>query len=272
MNIAIIGGTHGNEPIGIEVVKFLCNENPQFKNSYKTFFANPEAHKLGKRYVDSDLNRAFGKTGQSKGYESTRSSELEKEIVGNFDFVLDLHTTTSNMGPTVILTHLDQASVRAACWLKENNPELVIIISSRAGGECPYTTSMASSGLTVEIGPVANNVVKAELVLLTHKLVTELLDFNFQKTWEMKNIECFHTQGIMSYPEGEWMVHPEVDGHDFLQVREGDPLFINMKGEIVTHKGEPMYPLFINEAAYQENNTAFQYALKTNLQAVLDRV
>ncbi len=270
MNFAIIGGTHGNEPTGIEVIKFLEKESPEFINSYKTFFANPEAHKLGKRYVDSDLNRAFGKTGQSKGYESTRSAELEKEIVGNFDFVLDLHTTTSNMGPTVILTHLDEASVRAACWLKENNPELVIIISSRAGTDCPYTTSMASSGLTVEIGPVANNVVKAELVHLTYKMVTDLLQFNFQKTWAMENIECYHTQGIESYPEGEWMVHPEVDGHDFLQVREGDPIFINLKKETVLHKGEPVHPLFINEAAYQENNTAYEYAIKTTLGAVLE--
>jgi len=270
MKIAIIGGTHGNEPTGIEVIKHLEAETPKYKNEYQTFLGNPEAYKIGKRYVDSDLNRAFGKTGQSKGVETKLSSELTKSIQGNFDFVLDLHTTTSNMGATVILTHLDEASVRAACWLKENNPELVIIVSSRAGGDCPYTTSMASSGLTVEIGPVANNVVKAELVLLTQKLVTDLLDFDFHKTWELENIECFHTQGIKSYPEGKWMVHPEVDGHDFVEVRDGDPLFINMNKETSNHSGDPIYPLFVNEAAYQENNTAFEYAIKTTLGDVLN--
>lgn len=272
MKIAVIGGTHGNEPTGIEVIKHLEATSPKFQNEYKTFFGNPKAYELGKRYVDTDLNRAFGKTGSSRGNETERLQALEKEIVGHYDFILDLHTTTSNMGPTVILTHLDEASIRAACWLKENNPELVIIVSSRAGSDCPYTTSMASSGLTVEIGPVANNVVKAELVLLTHKLVTELLNFDFQKTWELSAIECYHTQGIESYPDGKWMVHPDIDGHDFVEVREGDPVFINMEGEIVPHKGETVHPLFINEAAYQENNTAYEYATKTNLADVLESV
>ena len=272
MKIAVIGGTHGNEPTGIEVINYLKATSPKFQNEYKTFFGNPKAYELGKRYVDTDLNRAFGKTGSSRGNETERSKALEKEISGNFDFVLDLHTTTSNMGVTVILTHLDEISIKAACWLKEKHPELVIIVSCRAGSDCPYTTSLAPAGLTIEIGPVANNVVKAELVLFTHKLVTEVLDFNFQKTWEYSRIECYHTQGIANYPNGSWMVHPDIDGHDFVEVREGDPVFINMEGGIVCHEGQTIYPLFVNEAAYQENNTAYEYAIKTNLGDVLERL
>ncbi|MCO4793787.1 MAG: aspartoacylase [Bacteriovoracaceae bacterium] len=272
MNFAIIGGTHGNEPVGIEVIRDLEQKGPSlYTHEFKTFVGNPKAFEIGKRYVNSDLNRAFGELGNSSGNESKRSEELDKEIRGKFDFLMDLHTTTSNMGITIILTHLDETTIKAACYLKEKNPELVIIVSSRAGTDCPYTTNMAPSALTVEVGPVANNVVKADLVFSSRKLVTDLLDFDFKKSYNLSQINCFHTQGILSYPEGKWMVHPEVDGHDFREVKNGDSLFININGDIVRHEGESIFPLFINEAAYQENNTAMEYAVKTTLDKVLNR-
>lgn len=272
MKFAIIGGTHGNEPTGVEVIKFLENEKPTFLNSYETFFANPEAYKICKRYVDSDLNRAFGEKGVSQGYEAKRSKEIEEQICGNFDFIVDLHTTTSNMGSTIILTDFSERTIKAACYLKEKNPELVIIFSSRAGEVCPYTTSLASSGLIVEIGPVANGILKAQKVFDTHKVVTDLLDFDFKKDFNYQEIECYHTKGMTNYPEGHWMVHPDIDGNDFRKVEEGDPIFINLKKEVLTHKGEAIYPLFINEAAYQESNTAFEFAIKTNVGKLKDSI
>jgi len=267
MKLAIIGGTHGNEPVGIKVIEALQDNNKiTYKNEFKTFLGNPKAYEIGKRYVDSDLNRAFGKTGTSKGYETERSAELTKEISGNFNFIFDLHTTTANMGLTVILTHLDDASLKSACYLKKLNPELKIIVSVRAGMECPYTSHMASSGLTIEVGPVANNVVNSELVLATYKMTKEILDFDFEEDFDYSSVECFKTIGLMSYPEkGKWMVHPSVDGHDFRKLDNGEALFINIDGEEKNYEGETIYPLFINEAAYQENNTAMEYAIKTNL-------
>lgn len=120
MNFAILGGTHGNEPVGIKVINGLnSTDTKNFVHDFKTFLANPKAYELGKRYVDSDLNRAFGKSGSSKGYEKKRSEELKGLIDGKFDFILDLHTTTSNMGLTVILTRLDEISLKAACFLKK---------------------------------------------------------------------------------------------------------------------------------------------------------
>lgn len=272
MKIAVIGGTHGNEPTGIRVVKDLEKSSKTFLNSYKAFLGNPKAFEQGKRYVDSDLNRAFGEPTVALGNEKVCSEVLKKEIQGNFDFILDLHTTTSNMGLTIILTHLDENSLKSACFLKNLNPELKIIISVRAGKECPYTTSMTKSGLTVEVGPVANNVINAELILATHKMVTQLLDFDFKETFDYSKFECFQTYGLLSYPnenEEEWMLHPNVDGNDFTELTNGEPLFINLKGEIMYYEGDSVYPLFVNEAAYQENNTALEYARKIKLSSII---
>ena len=279
MKFAIIGGTHGNEPVGIKVVEQLKNdlETLSFSHDYQTFIGNPEAQKIQKRYVDSDLNRAFGPHGQSKGYETNRSQELTEKIKGHFDFILDLHTTTSNMGLTVILTRTDELSLKAACFLQQEIPELKIIVSMRAGEDCPYTSSLAPSALTVEVGPVANNVVATKLVKATYSMVTKLLNFDFKKDFNYKDIECYHVYGVQPYPEespegpsNEWMIDDRIDGHDFCEIKSGDVLFTTIHGEVIKYEGDQVIsPLFINEAAYQENNTAMEVGLKKSLAEAL---
>jgi succinylglutamate desuccinylase len=270
MKFIVFGGTHGNEPVGIKAMQALSGK---FLHEYETKLANPGAYKIQKRFVDSDLNRSFGEKGESLGYEKTRSLELTKEIKGKFDFMLDLHTTTSNMGLTIIITRLDDASLKAACFLQETFPEMKIIVSSRVGLDCPYTSDLALSALTVEVGPVANNVVNADLVISTLNMVKSVLNFDFTSDYDYSNFECFHTIGIINYPEqGEWMVHPSVDTFDFHSLKNGDPLFINTEGEVLNHSGEDnIFPLFVNEAAYQNDGVAMEYSAKTTLDIAISK-
>ncbi|MBT7611045.1 MAG: aspartoacylase [Bacteriovoracaceae bacterium] len=267
MKFAIIGGTHGNEPVGIKTIEKILAENKETLNSYKTFLGNPKAYDLKKRYVDSDLNRAFGPNGSSKGYEKKRSSELTDLIKDKFDFILDLHTTTSNMKFTVILTRIDEFSLKAACFLQKQIPSLKIIVSLRAGNDCPYTSSLANSALTVEFGPVINNVEDDKLIKTMFELTTKLLDYDFGEEFNYEDIECYQVFGIQSYPDqGQWEIHKDIDGHDFDPITYGNPMFCNDSDEIITYKGpNTIYPLFVNEAAYQENNTAMEMSLKTTL-------
>ena len=66
MKIAVVGGTHGNEPVGIEVIRHLDRKPPTNpKNEFDTFWANPGAYEAQRRFVDCDLNRTFGKNGHS---------------------------------------------------------------------------------------------------------------------------------------------------------------------------------------------------------------
>jgi succinylglutamate desuccinylase len=272
MKFAIIGGTHGNEPVGIKSIENLTIKSQH--HSYQTFVGNPKAYNIQKRYVDSDLNRSFGDSGKAKGYELERSKELTDQIQGQFDFILDLHTTTSNMGLTVILTKIDETSLRAACYLQELIPDLKIIVSMRAGADCPYTSALAQSALTVEFGPVSNNVVATSLVKSMHDLINKVLSFDFKQNYNYEKIECYQVFGIQSYPEqGGWMIHQDVDGHDFNALKSGDPIFTNINDEEITYKGEnTIYPLFVNEAAYQENNTAMEVALKTTLHRAISKI
>lgn len=261
MKIAIVGGTHGNEFTGIEVCKALDLSAKEYKNEFRTFIANPLAHQKKVRYIDSDLNRAYSKSSKPVGNEKERSDYLKAEIVGKFDFLIDLHSTTSNMGSTLILTDRNPKTLKAACFIKDRFPHYKLIFA--AGGEDPYyTPNMTKAGLTVEIGPVANNVVKAELVLDNLAITEALLNFDFDQEFDYGNYEVFSEIDKIPYPKKEgFYIHPDIEGGDFKALKTGDPIFINTNRETLKfdYPGyDKVYPMFINEAAYLEKNVAFE--------------
>ncbi|MBT4790441.1 MAG: aspartoacylase, partial [Halobacteriovoraceae bacterium] len=264
--IAIIGATHGNEFTGVEVCKALAIRNKSFKNEFKTFIANPLAYERKVRYVDSDLNRAYGESSKPLGNEKERSDFLKKEIIGNFDFLLDIHSTTSSMGSTIILADKDLKTLRAACFIKDNFPHYRIILIAN-GEDHHFTPNLTKAGLTIEVGPIANNIVKASHVFDVLQIIEALLDFDFDKDYDFAKYEAYKEIKVLKYPEG-YFIHPDIDGNDFCELKVGDPLYINAKNEVITfshNKYDVVYPIFINEAAYLEKNISMEICTKDKL-------
>jgi hypothetical protein len=88
MKILVIGGIHGNERLGVDLVTSL-EQNPI--ENIDTLIANPLAVAQNVRFVESDLNRSFG-TSVLDTYEKNRAKELE-QIIKPYDIVLDFHNT-----------------------------------------------------------------------------------------------------------------------------------------------------------------------------------
>lgn len=276
MKFAILGGTHGNELVGIEVMNLLKKSKPiGCQHDYDTFLANPKATELQRRFVDSDLNRCFGLTGVSRGYEAQRSQELKNMIVGSYDFLLDLHTTTTHMGLTLILNNNDETSIKAACYLQEKIPEIKIITTLNYNEKCPYTNAMVKSGLTVEVGGVAHNVIRAELVFSIYKMVEILLSWDFQDDIDFTHREYYQVFKNIEFPIDEhFYIHPELENRQpFEPLIKGDPLFININNEVILYTEEQViYPFFINEAAYQNEKIAMSVSLKkVDLTNIMDK-
>lgn len=265
MKMAIIGGTHGNEPVGIEVIKYLENNRPaNCIHEFECVLGNPLAYERGLRFVDTDLNRSYGKNGVRTGYEGEQSQKIEEQVAGNFDFVIDLHTTTSNMGLTILLTNENELSRKAAVYLQKQMPEIKIIECARINEECPYTNNLVPAGITLEVGPVANNVLDAELILATNKMVTALLEWDFNESYDLSTVEHYKSFDEYKFPEtGTWYVHPKLERADFVELNPGDPVFINMEGEVLGFDfPESIYPFFINEAAYQNDRLVMTMSRK----------
>lgn len=81
--ILIAGGTHGNELIGVYMVKKF-RERPEIvrRSSFETLtlLGNPPAIAAGTRYIDQDLNRCFAaqvtEPSATLPYEMQRAGEI----------------------------------------------------------------------------------------------------------------------------------------------------------------------------------------------------
>ena len=265
MRIALVGGTHGNEPIGYEVMQhFRSHKVASRQNSYDCFWANPKAYERKSRYVDSDLNRAFGKNASPQGHEKLRAQEIEKEISGHYDFSIDLHTTTSNMGLTAIMNNTHPDTRKAALYLTQKIPQIKIIEEDVLDENSTHLNRLCPAGLTIEVGPVANNVLKAELIFATAEIVRHLLEFDFSTDVSGQRLPIYKMVGKEKIPQG-FYIHPKLDGQDFRLLKKGQPTFINFSGEVLGWDQSDVFPFFINEAAYQEHDLAFLTSIKEEL-------
>ena len=117
-NVAVLGGTHGNERIGVELTnEWAKTSNPFFCSTFSTKIvqANSEAIQKNIRYVDSDLNRQFTAAaldGEECSNEKEIASKLNQllgvknsinQAVGA-DFIIDLHSSTASTGIVLMIS------------------------------------------------------------------------------------------------------------------------------------------------------------------------
>jgi len=291
--VAIVGGTHGNELTGIYLInKFQKTPELVERESFETHLlhANKKAIDQCRRYIDSDLNRKFDvdalKDDDLYDYEELAAKQLNR-ILGpkgsdeaQMDFIVDLHTTTSNMGLSIVIGTDSALAWQAAAYLKEKNPQVHIFRWEGDTDHSPFVDSIAKHGFAIEVGAVPQGVLRADLFFGTEKLIQHLLDF-FEKfnRGEHKvpygELEIYDSVRLVDFPrdqDGEIaaMVHPYLQDNDYSPVEKGDPLFVAMDGREIAYQGEEkLYALFINEAAYYEKGFAMCLAKKRTLELAL---
>lgn len=89
MKVLVLGGMHGNETLGIELVK-LIRDRP-VKNVDHALL-NERAVAVDTRYIERDLNRSFPGDKKSDDYETRRAAEV-LAMCNGYDVVLDFHNT-----------------------------------------------------------------------------------------------------------------------------------------------------------------------------------
>lgn len=113
MRVLVIGGMHGNEHLGIQLVAAI--QEISLPN-VTAVIANDKAVAVNTRFVDHDLNRSF--PGSNVGeYERYRPKELVK-LCRKFDIVLDFHNTHCPENDCGFLGESASAlTLSAASWL-----------------------------------------------------------------------------------------------------------------------------------------------------------
>jgi len=289
--VAIVGATHGNELTGAWVVRRILHapdlvQRPSFE-AWEAMLGNPRAYQETRRFVDEDLNRQFLSEALSNlalpGYEAQRAKALAAQFgpkakgdckdTAACDFLVDLHTTTTAMGITLIAEPWSPVGVAAACWCQQrlrprteagDLPEVRVMLESLDKQSSPHLISVAREGLMIEIGPVPQGVLKADACRWMEITTSAVMDFlhslNTGTDLDLPpKAHVFRDIGIkIPAPLSEdgkpaAMFHEAFEGKDFQPLRKGEPMFLGVDGKIICYDGsygDVIWPCFVNEAAY----------------------
>lgn len=274
-HVAITGGTHGNELTGVHLLKYW-REHPDevARQSFATelHLTNPKAHGHNRRYIDQDLNRQFRLDDLNNhelcGYEQNRAKALNA-LLGpkedpRVDFVIDLHTTTANMGLSLIFNTDDPLVVGMAFYLQQKMPDAHLFYDPNDRMQDSFLTSLGRhNGFLIEVGPIPQGLLRADVYLKTRDAVQHCLDY--LEAWNEGDLpdlpeqrEGYRFIEKVKLPEnaaGELtaMLHPHLQDQDYQPINPGDPFFMTLSGDTLPYEGDtPVYGAFINEAAYYD--------------------
>lgn len=284
-NIAVVGGTHGNEFSGIYLLK-KWQKSPQSLArkdlEITTLFANPKGFEQNKRYIDCDLNRQFTLPDLANNalvnYEQSQAKVINNLLgpkgSAKTDFIIDLHNTTSNMGPSLILLKSDNFNKKMGAYVLSKMPDAVVIFEDQIEmAEHFFLASIAEQGVIIEIGPQPQSVIRQDVLDWMETMTHTILDFvalhNDDALPQLPaTYEAYKYIETVSLPQDEngertGMVHKDLQDNDFKLLNKGDPIFTLFDGGVINYEGNyEAYPHFINEAAYYDNNLAMSLGKK----------
>lgn len=228
--VLFIGATHGDEPIGVQVLE----EVSQVKKGVCYLTGNPRAFKLGQRFTEVDLNRSAPGSANSLIYEQRRANEL-LSLSKNYTYTIDIHGTYRKTGIFIIITNPTDKNLMLA---KKFNIKRIVIwppFSSELKGAL---SEYFPCGLELECGQKDNGKTLKQLKII---LINFLDNIAEGRAVSLKQ-EVYQVYGSINVSE--------------------KPPAINKWNEFVMTKwrGESFYPLLIN--SYSKRNNIYCYKMR----------
>lgn len=281
--VAIVGGTHGNEYTGPYLLNLLKKRVPASRYStfdFKLLLANPKAYKNKVRFIDYDLNRCFLVEDLSNysldSYEANRAKVIN-QVLGpkensTTDLIIDVHSTTANMGISIILINDNMFNLQLASFLTTRIPNVFIYYippeTYSDNKDHPFLNSLAKYGFALEVGPIPNGVVRHDILIQAYDATLACLEYIETKNNGLgvnirNSIEIYEHVKVVEFPldsDGkiDAVIHKELQDRDYKPLEKGAPIFEKLDGKVVFyHEDKSFYPVFINEAAYYNNKVAF---------------
>ena len=305
-SVVVTGGTHGNEYTGVWCVQHNCYDADRYPSlSISSMISNPEAVRVNQRFIDTDLNRQFGIDDlTSRKHDSVEAKQAAKlnELLGpkedpKTDCIVDIHTTTSNMGLCLIVAESDRLMCQAAAYVSKRMPCHILMHAAPDRMHRRVVSSIAKHGITIEYGPVPQGIVRADAVEITAQALQYILEYLEIHNQDSKSaingllehyddyaVPCWRSapavepgelSGKISWPTDSVLgnfpaalVHPDIQDRDWTVVRVGDPLFVRPDGSTINYHGShgaSVYVMFVNEGGYYyaESGTGIALAVRS---------
>ena len=278
--ILIVSGTHGNEINPVWAVNQFIKQNHTFDSNieYEFIIGNPLAYERGCRYIDIDLNRSFNSIKyklDNSIYEIKRANFLIEKFGVNgsepCEIAIDLHTTTANMGTSIVMYGRRKKDFCLAALL-QHKFGLPIYLHEKDEKQNGFLVEAWPCGLVIEIGSVAQNFYDPKIInrflIIISSLRDEISKLKNNQIKIPKGLIVHVHKGSIDYPREKngnisSLIHPERINQDWNPIKKGDPLFMDIEGNTVVYEEEEIvWPVFIGEVAYKEKNIAMSYTKK----------
>ncbi|MFH1667511.1 MAG: succinylglutamate desuccinylase/aspartoacylase family protein [Candidatus Komeilibacteria bacterium] len=236
--ITIVGCVHGEEPVGKKVTDKLKDMTIE-TGTLRLVIANNKALQKNKRYIDEDLNRCF--PGKKDGNHEQRLAAELKKFLSQSDFVISLHSTSTNTKDVVIIKK-NNAKVRQ--MLKAINPKRVVHFPKGMGDGALENHHQAA--IAFEYGyhfaPATFNKSLRDI----KKLIVFLGMLKATKSKAKTKTSFFSVYGSIDKPKGFKMKKIQ----NFKLIRKGDTLGWVRKEKISAP--ENFYPVLFGPKAYPD--------------------
>ncbi len=276
LQVLLVAGTHGNE-INAPWLLDQWSKTPELINTHGVgvvpVIGNPDALALGRRYLDCDLNRSFRLDLLRSPSILDREVVRAKQLLSFFgpegstpcQIVIDLHSTTSAMGSTLVVYGRRPVDLALAALIQARLG-LPIYLHDGDDDQQGFMVERWPCGLVIEIGPVPQGLLKACIIEQTRLAVQACLEAlssvaSGSPTYPDQFVAHSHL-GSLDLPRDALgqpaaCVHPSLQGRDWQPLHMGAPLFLWPDGEVFRFEGrDSPIPVFINEAAYVEKQIA----------------
>ena len=279
--VLVVAGTHGNEcnaPWLLDAWARLPGRLDSSGLALCSLIGNPDALAQSRRYLDRELNRSF----QQALLADPARQELEvvrarrlladhgPEAADPCLVVIDLHSTTAAMGNCLVVYGRRPADLALAAALQQKLG-LPIYLHEGDPHQSGYLAEAWPCGLVIEVGPVPQGVLTAAVVLQTaialEATLVLLAEARQGRLPQPSHLVVHrHRQSLDLPRHGNGspaaVIHPLRQHRDWQPLRAGDPLFQASDGGTVVYcppaglENQPVWPVFINEAAYGEKGIA----------------
>ncbi|MFN6340182.1 MAG: aspartoacylase [Cyanobacteriota bacterium] len=280
LRVLVVGGTHGNERNAVRLLEHWRGAPDSLeRRGLEVVLApgNPAAIAAGRRYVDRDLNRSFLPELVDDPHHQELEARRARELLGAWgpegatpcQVALDLHSTTAAMGNSLVVYGRRPADLALAAGV-QGRLGLPVYLHEGDPAQRGYLAERWPCGLVIEVGPVPQGVVTAAICHQTQLALETALAVLADAREGVARLPSqlvvhrhLRSLDVPRDPDGQptALVHPRRQDRDWRPLRAGDPLFLEADG--ATRGWEPLpgdppvvWPVFINEAAYEEKGIA----------------
>ncbi|MEY2643543.1 MAG: hypothetical protein RLZZ611_192 [Cyanobacteriota bacterium] len=277
--LLLVGATHGNERNAPWLLEQWRQRPELLANAglaLEMVIGNPAALAANRRYIDRDLNRSFAPAllanPDRRELEVLRARELLAQVGPSGDracpVVLDLHSTTSGMGNSLVIYGRRPADLALAAAIQARIG-LPIYLHEADAAQTGFLVEQWPCGLVIEVGPVPQGVVQAAICRQTQLAVeaacASLAAAASGRLRLPAGLTVHRHSGSLDLPrDGQDLavaaIHPRLQQRDWRPLQSGEPLFWYADGHADQFKpagaATHSWPVFINEAAYGEKHIA----------------